>query len=195
MKDYIPSSQVLIPATAPESIGNAAGCSIWIVEEHNANRLAPLGCIGELVVEGPILARGWIFHTWLVITRECPPDVFTKTGDIVRYGPDGSIHFVRRKDGQLELRHRLETSESEHHIKSYLGDKFYVAVMKHRAPDLVENETSSGDFLAALICDLDGERNPGIPQPCAILDDKRAISPAVAEHWTPEEIPKHQYGT
>ncbi|KAH8429072.1 non-ribosomal peptide synthetase [Aspergillus melleus] len=161
---------------APESVGNAVGCRIWIIDEHNANRLAPLGCTGELVVEGPILARGYMDNPSLTAAfflenMDLPHMAddhlgmssrrFYKTGDIVRYGPDGSIYFVRRKDEQLKLRgHRLESSDIEHHIKSYLEDRAHVAVLKHRVPDLMENETSSGDFLAALICNLDDDEDP-----------------------------------
>ncbi|KAG9387088.1 EntF Non-ribosomal peptide synthetase module protein [Pyrenophora tritici-repentis] len=32
----------------------------WVVDSNDHNKLAPLGSVGELLVEGPILARGYL---------------------------------------------------------------------------------------------------------------------------------------
>ncbi|KAK5685598.1 hypothetical protein LTS12_029081, partial [Elasticomyces elasticus] len=44
------------------TIGKGAGCATWVVDANNQNRLAPVGAIGELTVEGPILAREYLNH-------------------------------------------------------------------------------------------------------------------------------------
>ena len=41
-------------------MGNAVGGHAWIVDTRNQDTLAPVGAIGELVIEGPILARGYL---------------------------------------------------------------------------------------------------------------------------------------
>lgn len=44
----------------PTNIGRAVGSVSWVVDPGNRNRLAPIGCKGELLIEGPILARGYL---------------------------------------------------------------------------------------------------------------------------------------
>jgi non-ribosomal peptide synthase protein (TIGR01720 family) len=112
------------------NIGRAFdACTFWIVERDNHNSLAPIGCIGELLIEGPLLARGylndpvktresfiedpsWIRHFGLAQGRR-----MYKTGDLVRYNPDGTLCYIGRKDKQIKVRgHRVELLEIEHHL-------------------------------------------------------------------------------
>jgi non-ribosomal peptide synthetase component F len=44
----------------PTNIGRAVGSVSWIVNPEDRNRLVPIGCKGELLIEGPILARGYL---------------------------------------------------------------------------------------------------------------------------------------
>ncbi|KFY92557.1 hypothetical protein V498_04869, partial [Pseudogymnoascus sp. VKM F-4517 (FW-2822)] len=46
--------------TTPDSIGRPVGGTCWIVDPEDHSKLAPLGCIGELLIEGPTLARGYL---------------------------------------------------------------------------------------------------------------------------------------
>ncbi|KXX80427.1 Nonribosomal peptide synthetase 12 [Madurella mycetomatis] len=111
-------------------IGRGVGSRCWIVEPHNHNLLAPVGCVGELLLESPGLARGYLkepsktaevfIHSprWLQGIR--PNSRLYKTGDLVRYIPsDGTIVFVGRKDTQVKVHgQRLELGEIEHHLFS-----------------------------------------------------------------------------
>ena len=45
-------------ATIPTNIGRGSGALTWIVDAVNHNNLLPIGSVGELLLEGPILARG-----------------------------------------------------------------------------------------------------------------------------------------
>jgi amino acid adenylation domain-containing protein len=112
-------------AAAGSNIGHAVGCVTWIVDMYNHERLVPIGCIGELIIEGPTLARGYLHEEtktsqafvanpgWL----QRRGSKLYKTGDLVRYDPDGTIVFVGRKDMQVKINgHRIELGEIEHHI-------------------------------------------------------------------------------
>jgi non-ribosomal peptide synthetase component F len=94
-------------------IGKLVGCISWVVDLKNHNKLAPLGSIGELLVEGPILARGYLDDLektaaafiedppWLLRGGGGYPDRhgrLYKTGDLVRYDPDGNLVYIGRKD-------------------------------------------------------------------------------------------------
>ncbi|CAG9950547.1 unnamed protein product [Clonostachys rosea f. rosea IK726] len=48
------------PNESPTIIGNGFVHNTWIVDPENHNHLAPIGCIGELLVQGWSLARGYI---------------------------------------------------------------------------------------------------------------------------------------
>ncbi|KAK9562967.1 Nonribosomal peptide synthetase [Aspergillus fumigatus] len=122
-------SERLEVGSNPANIGKALASRFWIVERDNHNSLAPIGCIGELLIEGPLLARGylndpvktresfiedpsWIRHFGLAKGRR-----MYKTGDLVRYNPDGTLCYIGRKDKQIKVRgHRVELLEIEHHL-------------------------------------------------------------------------------
>lgn len=116
--------------TDAANIGFAVGGSCWIGNVTDHDKLAPVGCIGELLIEGPVLAREYLNDhqktkvsfidspSW---SREVDgvhrPRRLYKTGDLVRYAADGSIIYVGRKDTQIKLRgQRVEVGEIEHHL-------------------------------------------------------------------------------
>jgi amino acid adenylation domain-containing protein len=109
----------------PESIGTPTNCSIWIVNTRNMNELAPIGAVGEMLIDGPGVARGYLKDDaktrisfikpppWAP-PREGKARHFYRTGDLARYDPDGSICFIGRKDSQVKIRgQRLELGEVE----------------------------------------------------------------------------------
>ena len=116
----------------PSNIGRAVGGRCFVVNQHDHNKLVPVGTIGELVVEGPILAQGYLknqvkteesfIHTpkWfknLKIPQSSRRNLIYKTGDLVKYAEDGSLHYVGRKDNQSKIHgQRLELGEIEHHL-------------------------------------------------------------------------------
>ncbi|KAG8160676.1 hypothetical protein KVR01_008940 [Diaporthe batatas] len=135
----------------PGRIGRGVGAITWVVDPDDHDRLAPIGAPGELLIEGPCLARGYlnqhdktaeVFVEDPAWARDMPrPDFygttttaaagrtagrtrrFYKTGDLVRYDPDGALVFMGRKDTQVKLRGlRIELGEVEHHLRRLLSE-------------------------------------------------------------------------
>ncbi|KAK2611720.1 hypothetical protein N8I77_005044 [Diaporthe amygdali] len=120
------------------SIGPGNGASIWIVDPNDHETLLPVGAVGELLVEGPIVGQGYLnddektaaafIHdpAWLLAGHRGYPGRrgrLYKTGDLGMYDPDGSgeIVFAGRKDTQVKLRgQRVELGEIESQLKAGL---------------------------------------------------------------------------
>ena len=101
---------------------------LYIVDK-SFNRL-PLGAAGELWVSGPQVSRGYLNRpektAEVFIANPFDDDPkhsrIYRTGDIVRYLPDGNIQFVGRRDGQVKIRgFRIELKEVEAVIRQYPG--------------------------------------------------------------------------
>lgn len=135
-----------------KSIGYPVNARAWIVDPSDHRKLAPIGAVGELVIEGPSLAQGYwgdpekttsVFlqrPPWLVLPDSTKgdgsePQVY-KTGDLVRYGEDGSLLYVRRKDNQVKIHgQRLEIGEVEYHIRQLFPGAKTAIVMVHEPSD------------------------------------------------------------
>ncbi|KAF2801822.1 peptide synthetase [Mytilinidion resinicola] len=120
------------------SIGKGVGGVTWIVDAADHDKLVPVGEVGELLIEGPIVGEGYLGELekskvvfiedpkWLVAGDRNVPGRrgrLYKTGDLVKYAPDGSgtIVFVGRGDQQVKLRgQRIELAEVEYHLRNHL---------------------------------------------------------------------------
>lgn len=120
------------------NIGHPVGCRAWIVELNDFQTLAAIGTIGELVISGPIVARGYIDSgasmdsgfisppSWVRKFEESTSqnghtvERFYRTGDMVRYDYDGTICFIGRTDSQVKINgQRLELQEIEQQLLSH----------------------------------------------------------------------------
>jgi amino acid adenylation domain-containing protein len=80
-----------------------------------------IGVTGELYIAGDGLARGYLNNPKLTTERfisipfsHQPEARLYKTGDLVRYRPDGNIEFLGRLDEQVKIRgYRIELGEIE----------------------------------------------------------------------------------
>ncbi|KAJ6784263.1 hypothetical protein PWT90_03904 [Aphanocladium album] len=123
-------------AMVKDSIGSGVGLCTWIVDAENTNSLMPIGCVGELLLEGPLVGPGYLNEpektakafiedpTWLVQGHAGTGrhGRLYKTGDLVRYHHDGSIIYVGRKDTQVKVNgQRLELGGVEHVIQEFLA--------------------------------------------------------------------------
>ncbi|KAL2802298.1 hypothetical protein BJX63DRAFT_438001 [Aspergillus granulosus] len=126
------------------SIGKGNGAAIWITDPNDHESLVPVGAVGELLVEGPIVGQGYLNDPektaaafiedpkWLVAGYKGfagRRGRLYKTGDIGKYDPDGSggIVFVGRKDTQVKLRgQRVELGEIESQLRARLPSEVNV---------------------------------------------------------------------
>ncbi|RJE23172.1 non-ribosomal peptide synthase [Aspergillus sclerotialis] len=118
----------------PRVLGNGLACHLWIEDTRNPGKLAPVGAVGELVIEGPIVGRGYIKAPSEKLAAFLPPGAWKsagpdahqayRTGDLVQYiDANGSVRFVGRKDTQVKIRgQRVELSEIEHHLRRLFFD-------------------------------------------------------------------------
>ena len=152
---------------------------LYIVDKQ-FNRL-PIGAMGELWVTGPQVSRGYLnrpektAETYLKNPFSDDPKharVY-RTGDIVRYLPDGNIQFVGRKDGQVKIRgFRIELKEVEAVIRQFPGIKDvtvqafdYENGGKYIAAYIVSDQQVDIKALNAFI----GERKPPYMIPAATM--------------------------
>ncbi|KAG0221422.1 hypothetical protein BGW41_006781, partial [Actinomortierella wolfii] len=87
-------------------IGNTR---VYVLDKHLVP--VPIGVVGELYIGGPGVANGYLNRPDLT-TKSFVPDPFShvdgarmyKTGDLVRYLPDGNLVFLGRGDNQIKIR-------------------------------------------------------------------------------------------
>ncbi len=115
-------------------IGTGAGLVTWVVDPENHNILLPPGSIGELLLEGPLVGRGYLNDpdktaaafikspAWLLrggAGHAGRRGRLYKSGDLVRYNEDGSLTFIDRKEGQVKVRgQRVDLGEVEHWVRA-----------------------------------------------------------------------------
>lgn len=134
--------------TDATNIGRAVGGVCWIVDPGDHDKLMPIGAIGELVIEGPVLARGYLndesrtsaaFINAPAWAREESgihrPLRIYKTGDLAQYNSDGSICYRGRKDTQVKIRgQRVELYEVEKHLMDHPDVECAMALVPNSGP-------------------------------------------------------------
>lgn len=140
-----------------DGIGKGIACVTWIVDPQNYRRLMPVGAIGEILIEGPIVGKGYYNNEkltsasfvsdlpWLGAAHDgrCGRSrIAFKSGDLARYDSNGNLHFVSRKDTQIKLHgQRVELEEVQYHVRMMMGD-----------------------LVGRVVCCALGERKPGSEQ-------------------------------
>ena len=113
----------------PRDVGPTYGCRPWVVDVDDDKKLVPLGAPGELIVEGPVVARGYLNDAhkssaaFMHSLPWCEGHVQAyKTGDVVKLTEDGRVEFLHRKGNMAKLNgQRLELSDIEVHVRALLN--------------------------------------------------------------------------
>ena len=105
-------------------------------------RPTPIGVPGELHIGGDGLARGYRNRPDLTAEKfvaspfgSAAGSRIYKTGDLVRYRPDGAIEFFGRLDHQVKIHgHRIELGEIESVLLRYPGVGEAVVIVREDTP-------------------------------------------------------------
>jgi amino acid adenylation domain-containing protein len=152
-----------------------ANAQVYALDGHL--QPVPVGVSGELYIGGDCLAHGYLRRPALTAERFIP-DPFGgrpgariyKTGDLVRYLPDGNLEFLGRNDFQVKIRGmRIELGEIEVALRAN--------PLVREAVVTVRTEERSGKTLAAYI----------VPQssPIATKDLREFLKERLPEHMVP----------
>ncbi|TQV97208.1 HC-toxin synthetase [Cordyceps javanica] len=132
----------------PAAIGRNIGATMWIANVNDHNQLCAIGCVGEIVISGALLAKGYYAAPeiteasfvaapeWLRMIQPCGTyDRIYKSGDLARHNPDGSFHIIGRKDTQVKLRgYRIELGEIENRIMEQGAVTMALAILPQLGP-------------------------------------------------------------
>jgi amino acid adenylation domain-containing protein len=128
----IPSEGEKVPIGLPCKKGMEA----FLIDENGS--LVPPGEVGEILLAGPGLSSGYwndpdrteaAFINYPVESGELVRAYCT--GDLARYGEDGNLEFMGRKDRQVKIMgYRIELGDIEHHLMMLDGveEAFVTAV-------------------------------------------------------------------
>lgn len=135
-----------IPASTDSIVGEVPiGRPFAHLETYILDRYCqpvPIGVPGELYIGGDSLARGYLNRPKLTAEKFIP-NFFSheptarlyKTGDLVRYLPDGNIEYIGRIDKQVKIRgFRIELGEIETVIAQHPDIKETAVIAREDTP-------------------------------------------------------------
>ena len=131
--------------------GSANHAALYVVDQKG--RRVPVGVPGELWVAGPCVSRGYLNRPEKTAEVFLPNpfsdwkeyETVYRTGDVVRFLPDGEIDFIGRNDGQVKIRgFRIELSEIEAVIRECPG-------VRDVTVQAFDNDSGSGKYVAAYV--------------------------------------------
>jgi amino acid adenylation domain-containing protein len=179
------SSAARVESNRPVTIGRPiANTQFYVVDGRR--ELTPPGVAGELYIAGTGVALGYINRPALTQERfvPCPfgdsPGMMYRTGDVVRFLPDGNVTYVGRVDRQVKLLgYRIELGEVECTLRSHPSVRDAAAIVREDLDGdrrliayVVPNDSSSGTLRDADLREHLKSALPGymIPSAFALLE-------------------------
>ncbi len=187
------------PATIGRPLANE-----WIVIVDPSGRPVPIGVVGELLIGGEGVARGYLGRDEATRARFVPDEItgrggrLYRTGDIGRWRADGQIEYLGRNDAQVKIRgFRIEMGEIEVALVAHAGVREAVVLAREERGGglqlagywVAADETTTATDLKRYL----GERLPAYMVPSALVKldaipltpngkvDKRALLAVVVE--------------
>lgn len=128
---------------AGSTIGRPPTGSVWITDPSTVDKLMPVGACGEIVIEGPHLARGYLdaaspnlafpnhVPQWLkeIHPDRAPAARLYRSGDLGRMNCNGTFTYLGRQNNILKLNGiRINALEIEHIARELLSPRESIVV-------------------------------------------------------------------
>ncbi|CAP96181.1 hypothetical protein E8E15_002197 [Penicillium rubens] len=160
-------------------VGKSGSGAIWIANPSSPERPVPVGAVGEILIEGPHLSRGYLddlcqkpdvgflntVPRWIADLHPSRAQTsrIYRSGDLGRYRHDGTVEHMGRKDTLLKLNGgRVESTEVEYILRKTL---------------------SPGDFTVVdMLGEIDGTDDPILVAFVYLADNPANLIPGVSDH-------------
>ncbi|AKU93613.1 Peptide synthetase [Labilithrix luteola] len=213
---------VCTPGGTPPIGRPLANVRVHVLDENR--NLVPVGVVGELYIGGAGVGRGYLnrpdltaerFHTDAFEPKE-PEARMYRSGDLVRWRPDGNLEFLGRADAQVKIRgFRIELGEVESAIREHTdvadvaviarsdgagGSRRLVAYVVPNAKTSMEEQAADGKALPTTLRSALLARLPNYMVPAEIVClkalplapsgkvDRAALANIPLERTEPEEV-------
>ncbi|KAJ5655199.1 hypothetical protein N7507_007149 [Penicillium longicatenatum] len=160
-------------------VGKSGSGAIWIANASSPERPVPIGAVGEILIEGPHLSRGYLddlcqkpdvgflseVPRWIADlhpSRVSRSRIY-RSGDLGRYRHDGTVEHMGRKDTLLKLNGgRVESTEVEYVLRKAL---------------------SPGDFTVVdMLGEIDGTDDPILVAYVYLAGNPANLLPGISDH-------------
>ena len=182
-------TQNLLHDTASISLGKAIDNTRLYVLDNN-NQPSPISVPGELYIGGVSLARGYLNQPELTAERFIDNSFATdadiangytrlyKTGDLVRWLPDGNLEYLGRNDFQVKIRgYRIELGEIENAL---------TALPQVSQAVVIDREREGTKYLAAYCIAADTRASKDKARITALTDGLRQqLQASLPEYMVP----------
>ncbi|KAF5598059.1 non-ribosomal peptide synthetase [Fusarium pseudocircinatum] len=207
LESYAPSECSIYATVSPRPmrhisqvpvLGIPLASCFWVVNPKDFDRLVPIGAPGELLIEGPLLARGYLGDEEKTANSFLIDPDFTKhhglqpgrrmyrTGDLVRQNSDGSYTTLGRRDTQIKIRgQRVEFGEIEYWVVRSAPEISQAAVM------LLDGPVGQSSVLAVALEIADGGENSAVDNNLQGLSQADLLEPTIAMRESFEEVRGH----